>query len=82
MGALAHFLEGQGLALGIDGGQWTESQAQHLHAMAVTWVSHTDNLVDCVWEGRPAMPWAPLKVHAQQFSGETSKEKREAIAQT
>ena len=39
-------------------------EAKKMHLEAVE-----ENLVDAVWEGRPAFPDAPLRVHALDFAG-------------
>lgn len=43
-------------------------------------VSLPENLVDAVWQGQPARPLSPVRVHQVAHSGQASGEKRRAIA--
>ncbi|MGZ9809998.1 aminopeptidase P family protein [Pseudoroseicyclus sp. H15] len=40
----------------------------------------TDNLVDQIWEDRPAPPSAPFVVQPEEFAGESATDKRDRIA--
>lgn len=41
-----------------------------------------ENLIDRIWDDRPAPPKAPARAHAIEFAGEASGEKRERLAKT
>lgn len=40
----------------------------------------SDNLIDKIWDDRPAPPNAPVRAHPIEFSGETSSDKRTRLA--
>ena len=40
----------------------------------------TDNLIDAIWDDRPAAPSAPARAHPIEFSGERSPDKRARLA--
>lgn len=40
------------------------------------------NMVDAVWTDRPATPRAPIRPHALDYSGKSSAEKRQELAET
>lgn len=37
------------------------------------------NLVDAVWQGRPAVPQAPVRVYGEEYAGESSASKRQRL---
>lgn len=41
-----------------------------------------ENLVDTIWEDRPAPPTAPVRVHPESFAGQSSAAKRATLAET
>lgn len=45
----------------------------------LTAVSH--NLVDAVWQNRPAVPCEPVRVHGEDYAGESSASKRERVGE-
>ena len=49
-----------------------------LHGSDITLVSY-DNLVDAIWDDRPARPDAPFTEHPMSFAGEAHVEKRQRL---
>ena len=81
---IAEHLEA-GQVLGLDPWLHSERQLEALRAAAERAGARVDlqetNPVDAVWSGRPAPPEAPFAVHALEFAGKASEEKRAEAAQ-
>lgn len=59
---------------------WTETVGKALAKNGGELVAVSDNPVDAVWTDRPAPSPAPALVHPERFSGQSSADKRAAIA--
>ncbi len=59
---------------------WVATAARGLAAQGATLVPVAANPVDAIWRDRPAPSAARLEVHADQFAGRSSAEKRADIA--
>jgi Xaa-Pro aminopeptidase len=70
--------------LGFDPWTMTEEEAARYSAalgrIGAMLVSSEPNAVDAVWRDRPAPPLSAVRVHALQFSGTSSTDKRRVIA--
>ena len=60
--------------------RWYENTAQVLAAAGLELVADSDNLVDRCWLDRPAPEVFPALLLGEQFSGESSLDKRRRIA--
>ncbi len=69
--------------IGLDPWLHTETEVEKLRTrLDGTGVAlvETENLVDRVWEDRPAPPAGPIVAHPLEFAGQSAAEKREATA--
>lgn len=75
----------QGDAVGYDPRLFTRSALQRMEqvlgAQGII-MKPVPNLVDAVWQDRPGQPASPLFIHAVQYAGVDSADKRKAIAQS
>ncbi|MGB5077625.1 MAG: aminopeptidase P family protein [Sphingorhabdus sp.] len=60
---------------------WVESATRALKAKGAELVAVTSNPIDTVWADQPGKSNAKLMVHPDQFAGQSSAEKRAAIAE-
>ena len=65
--------------IGYDSKLYTQDMFKRMEAHKLTWVA-VDNLVDAVWQERPAPPATALAIHEHKYNGKTSTEKRSQIA--
>lgn len=74
----------KGMTIGYDSWLHTRSFAQGLEKMAgkigATTMAVESNPIDAIWSDQPARSPAPLAVHALEFAGKTSEEKRADVA--
>ena len=55
--------------------QWTKAAAY----AAITWVAHTPNLIDELWQDQPAAPAGPIHLHPLEYAGVAYAQKREPL---
>lgn len=60
---------------------WVESATRALNAKGAELVAVESNPIDMVWADQPARSSAKLMVHADQYAGQNSAEKRAAVAE-
>lgn len=75
----------QGAKIGYDawlhGKAWAGTVARALGARSASLVAVESNPVDAVWSDRPAPSTAPALVHPTELAGQSSQEKRAAVAE-
>lgn len=85
---LAAWLEqekARGITIGID--PWIITHAQlntwkkQTAGLNITWVELGQNPVDGIWQDRPAAPCGEVQLHPEALSGQSYKDKREALKQ-
>jgi len=67
-----------GMRIGYD--PWLHSEAALARYTGITLVPLAKNPIDAVWPDRPAPPLAPARIHATEYAGQDSAEKRETAA--
>lgn len=76
----------KGKALGIDPRlhTWAEVEAyrKELDAVGVELKPVESNLIDQIWQDRPAIPTTPVRVYGEEYAGESSNSKRGRISQS
>jgi Xaa-Pro aminopeptidase len=60
---------------------WVESATKALAAKGAELVAVSRNPIDAVWAGQPSKSDAKLTVHADQYAGQNSAEKRASVAE-
>lgn len=69
-----------GLTIGFDSWLITQEQIDSwrkaTEMKAFTWVAHSPNLVDAIWDDQPAPPMGEVKLHPHEFAGASYAEKR------
>ncbi len=68
--------------LGYDPWLLGEDAVARYTAAGITMVPVSPNPIDAVWEGRPSPPSAPARPQPLAFAGQSSQDKRHAIAET
>ncbi|MBB6227224.1 Xaa-Pro aminopeptidase [Polymorphobacter multimanifer] len=61
---------------------WARTTAAALAARGAELVATETNPIDAIWQDQPAPSLAPVEVHADQFAGRSSADKRAALAAT
>lgn len=78
--------QGEKLRIGLDPWLVTEAQrdgwAKATAAQGVVWAAHPQNLVDTIWENRPAQPSGTIELHDVALAGASYTQKRDAILAT
>lgn len=77
------WLSGQGDALRVGFDPWLITQEQWVkwtkECRAVTWVVQSPNLVDGIWEDRPASPVGEVAIQPMDYAGASYVDKRAAL---
>ncbi|WP_156840729.1 aminopeptidase P family protein [Novosphingobium aquimarinum] len=75
----------KGARIGYDawlhGKGWVEAAAKAMKERGGELVAVESNPIDAIWEDRPAASAAPAIVHADEFAGQSSQAKREAVSE-
>lgn len=75
----------RGARIGYDawlhGKGWVEAASKAMKERGGELVAVETNPIDAIWEDRPAASTAPAIVHADEFAGQSSQAKREAVSE-
>jgi Xaa-Pro aminopeptidase len=75
----------KGARIGYDawlhGKGWVEAASKAMKERGGELVAVESNPIDAIWEDRPAASTAPAIVHADEFAGQSSQAKREAVSE-
>ncbi len=64
---------------GFDGWCLSLAQVRKFDAKNLQPIIHSPNLIDLIWKTRPPIPTSPIRIHDEQYAGESSESKRRRI---